>query len=519
MRIAANEGELAALASALAGSDQEREPQRGGRPCPEVADRVRAAITDGGDPLGAAFCSLRPAHIRRRDGAVYTPEPIVRSMVAWARDQGVPDRIVDPGAGSGRFLFAAGRAFPDAALVAVELDPLAALILRANAEVRGIAHRLTLHVTDYRSVSIPDMEGRTLFIGNPPYVRHHDIEPEWKEWLRGAAGAYGLRASALAGLHIHFLLRTRQLARPGDFGAFITSSEWLDTNYGALPRKLLMDGLGGSALHVIDPAAMPFGDVAATGAITCFRAGGPPSAMRLRKVGTLAGLGRLEGGRPVLRARLEAADRWSPLLRPRRRRPEGMVELGELCRVHRGQVTGCNAVWLEGSYPGPLPRNVLVPAVTRAKELIGAAGSLSSVAGLRRVIELPSRLDELDGEDFARIRRFLSWATAQGADRSYIASHRRPWWRVGLREPAPILCTYMARRPPAFVRNRCGARHLNIAHGLYPRERMSAEALDMLAAWLGNNVPLGAGRTYAGGLAKFEPREIERLAVPLPGLP
>jgi adenine-specific DNA-methyltransferase len=40
---------------------------------------------------------------------------------------------------------------------------------------------------------------------------------------------------------------------------------------------------------------------------------------------------------------------------------------------------------------------------------------------------------------------------------------------VRLRPPAPILATYMARRPPAFVHNLAGARHVNIDHGLYPR--------------------------------------------------
>jgi hypothetical protein len=82
-------------------------------------------------------------------------------------------------------------------------------------------------------------------------------------------------------------------------------------------------------------------------------------------------------------------------------------------------------------------------------------------------------------------------------------------------EPAPILATYMARRPPAFVRNLAGARHVNIAHGIYPREPLSPLALDRLAAFLRNSVTTGQGRVYAGGLAKFEPREMERLLVPV----
>ncbi len=72
----------------------------------------------------------------------------------------------------------------------------------------------------------------------------------------------------------------------------------------------------------------------------------------------------------------------------------------------------------------------------------------------------------------------------------------------------------MARRSPAFVRNLCEARHINIAHGLYPRDPMTASQLDLLAGWLRKNVSVESGRTYAGGLTKFEPKEIERIAVP-----
>src|SRR5262249_44538247 len=49
--------------------------------------------------------------------------------------------------------------------------------------------------------------------------------------------------------------------------------------------------------------------------------------------------------------------------------PAGHVELGELCRVHRGQVTGANKVWVTSGNPAGLPGRFLFPAVTRASEL------------------------------------------------------------------------------------------------------------------------------------------------------
>ena len=74
--------------------------------------------------------------------------------------------------------------------------------------------------------------------------------------------------------------------------------------------------------------------------------------------------------------------------------------------------------------------------------------------------------------------------------------------------------TIDARRPPAFVENEVDARHINIAHGLYPRERLAKATMRKLISFLSTKVSINLGRTYAGGLTKFEPGEIERIPVP-----
>ncbi len=512
-----SEAELASVAFAIAGPvaslTRTEDALLGPMPAPRNLEAFRRAIRDGEDPLGTSLCRLRSAVARRASGAVYTPKPMVEAMLGWAVSQGTPARVVDPGAGSGRFLLAAGRAFPKAELVAVEPDPLAALLLRANAVTLGLAGRLRVILTDYRSIELAPMDGPTLFLGNPPYVRHHGIGKEWKDWLAAESASLGHRASRLAGLHVHFYLKTLLLSRPGDWGAFVTSAEWLDVNYGAVMRMLLLPKLGLNSLHILAPSAMPFGEAATTAAIACFVAGSEAPGVRLRAVRQLKQLEPLEGGRSVPWQELNVARRWSSLLAPAAPRPAGSVELGELCRVHRGQVTGCNDVWIAGPRTPPLPASVLFPAVTRARELFSAAPELADVLSLRCVIDLPYDLDGLAEED-PRIARFVAWAEACGASKPYIARHRRAWWAVGLRGPAPILATYMARRPPTFVLNPCGARHLNIAHGIYPRQPLSNETLAALAAWLRATACTSAGRTYAGGLTKFEPKELERLPIP-----
>lgn len=481
-----------------------------------IVRAARELIAAGEDPLGECLIALRSPETRRDIGAVYTPGSIVWAMIKWAASRGTPDRIVDPGAGSGRFIAAAAAQFPKAHLVACDIDPLAALLIRANAAVLGFAERLDVHVSDYCALDLPKISGPTLYVGNPPYVRHHKIDGEAKVWFATTATRLGFKASKLAGLHVHFFLRTREVASQCDWGAFVTSAEWMDVNYGSVLRHMLADGLGGSSLQVFPPSGMPFADAMTTGAITTFLVGRRPDQFTVREVASVDDLADLDAGRKVSWDEVGRQDRWSQMMHPALERPSGMIELGELFRVHRGAVTGKNRVFVEGAYGGDLPDRFLLPAITKASDLFSAGRKITAAKAsrLRRIISIPANLAGLSEMEMLQVEAFKTWAKRMDADQSWTAKARAAWWAVRLREPAPILCTYMARRPPAFVRNDACVHHINIAHGLYPRVPMSPDEIDAYAMYLSSNVSTAQGRTYAGGLTKFEPKEIERLTIP-----
>ena len=485
----------------------------------DAARSLRKQIKDGADPIGEAFCYVRSAETRRNRGATYTPPFVAQAMVSWALAKNFnPARVVDPGVGSARFLIAAAKSFPKATLVGIEVDPLAAIIARANLAAAGLAARSEIILGDYRKAVLPTIDGRTLFIGNPPYVRHHQLDAKGKEWLTTEAKKLGFSASKLAGLHVHFFLATVLKARKDDFGTFITSAEWLDVNYGKLVRDLFLNDLGGQGITVVEPTSRTFTDAATTAAVSQFVIGSQPDKIRIKRSSSADQKNALSGGQWFHRNRLETENRWSHLTTKIRELPEGYVELGELCRVHRGQVTGANRVWIAGFHSTMLPESVLYATITRAKELFAAGEALADASKLKDVIDIPADLSVFDKEERKLVECFLKAARSAGVDEGYVAKNRKAWWSVGLRSPAPILATYMARRTPAFVRNLADARHINIAHGLYPRDSLSSSTLDQLARYLSSAVSLKEGRTYAGGLTKFEPREMERILVPSPEL-
>lgn len=519
----ASEAQLVQLAGALGAADfggplsrgetaQLRAHRSTPRPNIDQIDEAKHLILAGHDPLGAAFCDLRSSDERRGQGAVYTPQALISPMIQWAIDQ-APARVIDAGCGSGRFTAAITSKCPEIATVAIDLDPVATLMTRATLASLGGGNTRVIHA-DYTRWRLPRVPGRTVFVGNPPYVRHHNLTAETKEWAQEAARKLGQSVSGLAGLHAYFFLATALKGRPGDAGCFVTSSEWLDVNYGEIVRQLMLTTLGGEAIHVIEPTALPFEGTATTAAIVNFQVGSTPPAMRFRSIKEPDKLGDLAvEGKPVARARLVETSRWSTFVRTRSQVPAGYIELGELCRVHRGAVTGSNSTWVARA-DVKLPAAVLYPSITRARELFAAGAVLDGTDHLRSVIDIPADLELFDAAEKKLIQAFLRRAKRAEVHTGYVASHRKAWWSVGLREPAPVLATYMARRPPTFVVNKAQARHINIAHGLYPRQALTPLALERLAQALRGSITLAQGRTYAGGLTKFEPKEMERLPVP-----
>ncbi len=497
-------------------SDEERRVAATARPWRGDSDSLGDSIRAGADPLGETYLRLRATTERRRLGAFYTPPPVVRAMVEWAL-AAEPDRLLDAGCGSGRFSAAAVRARPDLPVTAVDLDPIATLITRAVLACVG-GHGARVLQADYTGTELRDPTGRTAFVSNPPYVRHHDLDGATKEHARRMAERHGLPWSGLAGLHAHFFLATLEHALPGDVGTFITSAEWLDVNYGGAVRHALLNGLGGESLHLLDHASSAFDDAMTTAVITCFRVGQPSGPVRLRTAPGMAALCELAGGQPVERAQLATSARWTPWFNHVASRNGGPTgRLGDWFKVSRGVATGCNAFFvLSGAeVAGWGLQRWARPVLSRAREVFEADGVVRA-EDRKYLLDLPRGLD-LASPDSEPLRRYLASGERAGVAERYLCRNRHPWWHLGAKAP-PIVATYMARQPPAFALNPDGLCLLNVFHGLYPRRAMTDAELAAVVAHLNDHRAsfAGASRTYHGGLQKFEPGEMEALPMPAP---
>lgn len=486
-------------------------------PPPGLVDSIRQGINRGEDPLGEALSGLRSPVARRLQGAIYTPPSIVRSMVAWTVAQDVAT-VVDPGCGSGRFAAEAVRQRPELEIYAVDSDPVASLITRCVLACLGHKHSSVVN-TNFLIWNLPQVPGRVGVVGNPPYVRHHDIGPEGKRWGREASSRLGVPWSGLAGLHVLFTMAAALQMRDEDVLCFITSAEWLDVRYGVVLRALLREQPRLQAISILDPRSSAFSDAMTTASIFCAKQAAENTKISARVVNEVVGFAQLDGdSRIVSLEDLLAAGRWTTLVRGNEpeRDSADLVPLGAIARVSRGVATGSNGFFVLAKEEAEARgiEGFVRPALTSAEEIFLSDGTVRVSSKTKYVLDIPLTLG--DGAlSHAALGKYLAEGQKRGASERYLSKQRKYWWVLSPDVP-PIVATYMARRPPAFALNPDGAAILNVCHGLYPRIELNSRQLWGLVCYLnglGEKLD-GAGRTYHGGLHKFEPREMEAILVP-----
>lgn len=195
-------------------------------------------------------------------GQVFTPPPVVESMLALVRNHG---RVLEPSCGDGAFL----RHFPDA--IGIELDPR-----HAPSGAR---------VMDF--FDFPEIERFATIIGNPPYVRYQDISASTRQATRRSM------LDGRANLYLFFIEKCLRHLAPGGELIFITPRDFLKAT-SAIPLNRLLFAAG-TITDFIDLGDMKLFDGATPNcAIWRFASGDFSRRTRHAVLGTADGIAGLQ---------------------------------------------------------------------------------------------------------------------------------------------------------------------------------------------------------------------------------
>lgn len=152
-------------------------------------------------------------------GQVFTPEPVVRTMLTLRHHAG---RALEPACGDGAFL----RHLPGA--VGIELDP-------AHCPPGALA-------MDF--FAYPEKEKFATVIGNPPYVRIQDIPARRRRLLTSTL------LDGRANLYLHFIEKAVRHLEPGGELIFITPRDFLKATSAVRLNRWLFDQ--GTITHALE---------------------------------------------------------------------------------------------------------------------------------------------------------------------------------------------------------------------------------------------------------------------------
>jgi hypothetical protein len=459
----------------------------------------------------------------RAKGQFWTPDDIADAMAAWAcRDAAA---AFDPAVGAGALLRAARRAAPGIALGGCEVDP-DALALAADGGYPGEPADLVL--ADYTAVASGPHRA---ILANPPYLRHHRIDPAAKARLRDfAAGVVGAPIDARAGLHVYFLVKALSELAPGGRLCFLVPADVCEGVFAPTLWRWIFGRFRVEGAATFEPGSSPFPGVD-TNALLLMVSARPPcgpvwwARVGQRGRGALArwcarGLGPDAGPGFEAFARDPAEALETGLSRsPLQARREATVPFGSLFRVVRGVVTGDNGFFLFDSRRAAslgIPASCLRRVIARTRDVQGDALDQADLERLDLRGRPTFMLDVPGGDMPAAVADYLATGSALGLPLRPSLAGRRPWWKPERREPPPWLFSYLGRRNCRFVRNDAAAVPLTSFLCVYPRDA----AVDRGAAWrlLGDPALLAAlpevAKSYGDGALKVEPRALERLPLP-----
>ena len=470
----------------------------------------------------------------KRFGCYYTPEIIAQAMVDWAiRDSNCT--VLDPSFGGCAFfrtsmtaLRRLGAKRPGRLLYGVDIDPDArgylSPLLDSGAKANQFRTQDFLETKPCHMIEAP----YSVVVGNPPYVRHHDVEAKFD--IRKTLGLdNGTCLSARASYWAYFILHSLDfIARDGRL-AMVLPGAFLHADYAATVRKQLEKSF--SKLTIILIQQRLFEDAEENSILVLGEGHG-----REHKELRFAIAESADNVAPIC----HSIDTYSKVVSDTRygkqllsgliskaalgtyeelRKDSRVMPLEALASVRIGTVTGANQVFIISDSERRrlhVPRRCLRPIVKRATFLQGLSFRFSDHRKLLQEGQAAFLLKLKNGKDVSsQLAAYLRNAKEDGVHERYKCSIRGKWYRLDEPHRPDAFLQYMSAETPRLVLNKAKVACTNAIHELTWKDNMSAlerrsVAMSSLSALFRLSAEL-EGRSYGGGVLKVEPSEAKHL--------
>lgn len=481
---------------------------------------------------------------RNKLGQFATPTDLAYDILKYAFElfpAHLKIRFLDPAFGTGSFYSALLRVFPPSQIaeaIGYEIDPhygSSAISLWANTPLK-------LDITDFTQATPPrsDEKKANLIICNPPYVRHHHLNRVQKQRLQNQTFQItGIKLSQLASLYCHFLCIADAWMADNCLAGWLIPSGFMDVNYGQQVKEYLLNRVTLLRVHQFHPHDVQFQDALVSSAVVWFKKALPPANhhVEFSYGGSLA---TPDEKKSISVGVLRSTAKWTKigLVSNKTNSNLKQFQLKDLFTIKRGLATGANNFFVltkqqVGAYQ--IPTEFLKPILPSPRYLLVdeiEADSMGNpmLEGQLFLLDCRLPLSEVKSKH-PSLWKYLQMGVENGISSRYLCKHRSPWYSQENRPPSPFLCTYMGRqdtkrgRPFRFILNHSQAIATNVYLMLYPKpvldKALSQNSELLKQVWqalheISDEMLMGEGRVYGGGLYKLEPKELGNAIASIP---
>jgi hypothetical protein len=469
----------------------------------------------------------------RAKGQFWTPAWVAQAMVAYSLSNG-SEHLFDPAVGEGVFLRAGkieakklGRSLK---LFGTEVD----------AEILEQAYSKEIATGDLAGVEVRDFllnPPQILFdaiVGNPPYIRHHRLPLETKQFLKAWSGKLiGKSLDGRTGLHVYFLLRALTLLREHGQLAFILPADVCEGKSSQILWQWITSHFCLEAVITFGADASPFPGVDTNALVFLIRKSKPQKMftwVQVKRAWTNDLTEWIQNGMPnqssndmeVYQRSVDEGVKTGFSRYPYIYK-EDCPRLGDFCTVMRGIATGDNDFFFLTRAKAEIlqiPTSLLLPAVGRTRDvytdiLTREILDCLDQSGRPTLLFAP---DARHLSDFPReVQSYLQEGEERGLPQKTLIGQRKPWYCMEKRRIPPFLFAYLGRRNVRFIRNEAGVVPLTSFLCVYPKQN-DLQSVNKIWRLLRHpalieNLVL-VGKSYGSGAVKVEPRALESLPIP-----
>lgn len=445
----------------------------------------------------------------------FLTNPIVADFMCNLVYHKTAERVLDPAVGEGVFLkFLESKKEKDLQYLAFDVDndmiASSCNVLKANVEFKNEDYLLS-------DVEIkPD-----IIICNPPYNKFQEI-PNRNQYIKIFKEKYHFEISGYSNLCIYFLMKSLFELNENGKCAYILPFEFLNTGYGERVKEFFIQSRFLKAIYKFDSKVSLFEDALTTSCILVFE----KSEHEKVEFVLVENIDEIEkncfkNSKLYSYNELNSKEKWNEYFSfTERQTYHNLISFSKVAKVKRGIATGGNAFFtLSKSQVDTigLSGNSLVKCICKSpdiKKIVFQEHDFQELYTSNKKVYVFNGEQATSKNDF----EYIKWGEKEGFNKTFLTSHRSPWYSLEKKESAPIWISVFSRNSLKVIRNETQAKNLTTFHGVYLKDEYNNDKItNILFCYLltpiSQHILKTNKREYGGGLDKFEPNDLNNAQI------